>query len=765
MDFLAILKALQRKLWVLISIPIITVVCAFFFISSMDKKYKSTAQIATGFTTDDAVKLNDGSSNPFEISTNFINIIESMNSVPVLSLVSYRLVLHDLEDPTPHRSFQSGKDSEVNIEEEKFVWAKEEFKKRLDEFRPLNSVDDNDRLLYEILKGYEYDYESIVEKLWIRRVSTSDFISVDFTSENAFLSALAVNAVCEEFIRYNKALKVDRSSESIEFLEDLMTEKKKILEERTSKLNEYKVSNNVYNYGAESESKISLIADYELNKENESKKINGLELSLTSLEQKIQGYGKVNQQEVLQVNQRIIDLRRKISDLNSQGSEVNKIEINQFRDELQLEVSRLESINKGQVADDLKQLEKERDQLKLELKISQANLNSIEQSLRKMKYDVSGFASKEATLADLDRNVKFAADDYVSVQDKYNTAKNKALVIGSSIRQTLQGQPSYEAEPSKALLLMALAGIGSFTLCVLVFVGIEYLDFSIKILARLDRLTGLKSIGSINLIKTKEFNLRSIFLEKKLDKESEIFVHFLRKLRYEVQSSKNKVFLITSTQVGAGKSFLIVCLSYTLSLINKRVLIIDTNFRHNSLTKLLLDKNENVKLLKKGSFGDEEKLNEDNAINVKKENDSGFDFDESRKKSNNQFNTDSSTNGKRHTNDGNSIIHNTEFNGVDIIGNIGGKDSPSEILAGRDFKEVIDNLITQYDYILMEGPSLNEYSDTKELIDYSDRVITVFGAETTINNRDKESVQYLKSIKGKLLGTVLNKVQLKDLSV
>ena len=765
MDFLAILKALQRKLWVLISIPIIAVVCAFFFISSMDKKYKSTAQIATGFTTDDAVKLNDGSSNPFEISTNFINIIESMNSVPVLSLVSYRLVLHDLENPTPYRSFQSGKDSEVNIEEEKFVWAKEEFKKRLEEFRPLNSVDDNDRLLYEILKGYEYDYESMVEKLWIRRVSTSDFISVDFTSENAFLSALAVNAVCEEFIRYNKALKVDRSSESIEFLEDLMTEKKKILEERTSKLNEYKVSNNVYNYGAESESKITLIADYELNKENESKKINGLELSLTSLEQKIQGYGKVNQQEVLQVNQRIIDLRRKISDLNSQGSEVNKIEINQFRDELQLEVSRLESINKGQVADDVKQLEKERDQLKLELKISQANLNSIEQSLRKMKYDVSGFASKEATLADLDRNVKFAADDYVSVQDKYNTAKNKALVIGSSIRQTLQGQPSYEAEPSKALLLMALAGIGSFTLCVLVFVGIEYLDFSIKILARLDRLTGLKSIGSINLIKTKEFNLRSIFLEKKLDKESEIFVHFLRKLRYEVQSSKNKVFLITSTQVGAGKSFLIICLSYTLSLINKRVLIIDTNFRHNSLTKLLLDKNENVKLLKKGSFGDEEKLNEDNTINVKKENGSGFDFDESRKKSNNQFNTDSSTNGKRHTNDGNSIIHNTEFNGVDIIGNIGGKDSPSEILAGRDFKEVIDNLITQYDYILMEGPSLNEYSDTKELIDYSDRVITVFGAETTINNRDKESVQYLKSIKGKLLGTVLNKVQLKDLSV
>lgn len=761
MDFLTILKALQRKYLVLISIPVLTVVCAFYFISSMDKKYKSTAQIATGFTTDDAVKLNDGSSNPFEISTNFTNIIESMNSIPVLSLVSYRLVLHDIDEPRSFRKFNPRKDSEIAIDDEKLNWAKDEFKKRLSSFKALNSIDEEDRILYEILRGFEYDYESLIKKLWIRRVSTSDFISVDFTSENSYLSALAVNAVCEEFIRYNKALKVDRSSESIEFLESLMTEKKKILDERTAKLNEFKISNNVFNYGAESESKISLIADYEMNKENESKKVNGLELSLSSVESKIQGYGKLNQQEVVQVNQRIIDLRRKISDLNSQGAEVNKVEINKLRDDLQLEVSRLESINKGQAAEELKQLEKERDQLKLELKISQSNLNTIEESLRKMKYDVSGFATKEATLADLERNVQFASEDYSSLQDKFNTAKNKALVIGSSIRQTLQGQPSYEAEPSKALLLMALAGIGSFALCVMVLVVIEYLDFSIRILGRLERLTGLKALGSVNFIQTKGFNLKSIFLDRKLDKESEIFVHFLRKLRYEIQSSKNKVFLVTSTQVGAGKSFMIICLSYTLSLINKKVLIIDTNFRHNSLTKLLLAKNGSIKLLEKGSFGNEEKLNEDNVVNRKTKT-NGFNFDEEAKKEAPDF---SETNSSAQSQDEKSIIHSTEFSGVDIIGNIGGKDSPSEILAGRDFKEVINNLVGQYDYIFMEGPSLNEYSDAKELIDFADKVITVFGAEAVLNNHDRESVQYLKSVKGKLLGTVLNKVQFKDLTV
>src|SRR5688572_1768468 len=97
MDFITILKVLQRKFLVLIIIPGIAVVCSVLFISKMDKQYKSSAQIATGFTTDESVKLGDGSNaNPFEINTNFINVIESMHSKVVLSLVSYRLVLHDL---------------------------------------------------------------------------------------------------------------------------------------------------------------------------------------------------------------------------------------------------------------------------------------------------------------------------------------------------------------------------------------------------------------------------------------------------------------------------------------------------------------------------------------------------------------------------------------------------------------------------------------------------------------------------------------------
>ncbi|MEJ0031873.1 MAG: Wzz/FepE/Etk N-terminal domain-containing protein [Bacteroidota bacterium] len=207
MDFLHILKILQRKTWVLITFPLLTIIVTGALLSRMDKKYKSTAQIATGFTTNDAVKLKDDSDNPFEVSTNFTNIIESMNSIPVMSLVSYRLVLHDLESNKPFRKYKPSKDGELQVKPADLASAKTEFQERLKNFKPLNSSDERDRVLFEILKGYEYDYESFKKELWIRRVSTSDFISVDYTSEDAYLSALAANAVCEEFIRYNKALK------------------------------------------------------------------------------------------------------------------------------------------------------------------------------------------------------------------------------------------------------------------------------------------------------------------------------------------------------------------------------------------------------------------------------------------------------------------------------------------------------------------------------------------------------------------------------
>ena len=63
-----------------------------------------------------------------------------------------------------------------------------------------------------------------------------------------------------------------------------------------------------------------------------------------------------------------------------------------------------------------------------------------------------------------------------------------------------------------------------------------------------------------------------------------------------------------------------------------------------------------------------------------------------------------------------------------------------------------------YDYILMEGAALNLYSDSQELIEYVDKIVPVFSSESVIKPLDKESIDFLKRINGKLGGAVLNMV-------
>ena len=78
---------------------------------------------------------------------------------------------------------------------------------------------------------------------------------------------------------------------------------------------------------------------------------------------------------------------------------------------------------------------------------------------------------------------------------------------------------------------------------------------------------------------------------------------------------------------------------------------------------------------------------------------------------------------------------------------------------------MINILLERYDYIFMEGASLNIYSDTKELVEYVDKVIAVFSSRSVIKQLDRESIDYLKKLNGKLMGGVLNGIEMKELKI
>jgi len=167
----------------------------------MEKEYKSTAQFVAGLTSDDEVSLSEEKAfNLFETDSKFTNMMESLNSIPVMNLVSYRLILHDLESKQPFRNLKDEENKEFEPTAKNLKVIEKIFKDHSDNLTSLNSANASDKMALAALVAYEYDYESLKDNFATSRQNLSDYISVEFLSENPQLSAFAVNALCQEFL-------------------------------------------------------------------------------------------------------------------------------------------------------------------------------------------------------------------------------------------------------------------------------------------------------------------------------------------------------------------------------------------------------------------------------------------------------------------------------------------------------------------------------------------------------------------------------------
>jgi Mrp family chromosome partitioning ATPase len=209
------------------------------------------------------------------------------------------------------------------------------------------------------------------------------------------------------------------------------------------------------------------------------------------------------------------------------------------------------------------------------------------------------------------------------------------------------------------------------------------------------------------------------------DREAAFFKESLRKLRHEIEMSKAQSFLFMSLKEREGKSFVVAALAHALALKHKKVLLIDMNFKNNTLTLL--------------TSATVPKTNLNNNIITS-----------------NQLPT-TATNAT-------DLGFQINLSEVDIIGNKGGYQSPSELLSGVDFIRKVEYFKTQYDYVFFEVAAINNYSDTRELVPYVEKIIPILDATTKISSKDAEGIAFMNSLNGKMLGAILNKADLKQLS-
>jgi Mrp family chromosome partitioning ATPase/capsular polysaccharide biosynthesis protein len=729
-----------RNKWTILKASLATLVIGFLFTFTIKEKYKSQSQISTGFTLSQEIILSDNIFDQSQINVKFENVIENMTSPKVLNLLIYQLALKDLQSTEPSiKSKVEDVLKDRSLEGLTLEMAISILDRSHNQMLLLDLKEPDQKMTNDLILKLGYNIKNIKENLDVSRHENTDFIDISYLSEKTEISEFIVNSIIKEFLRYYENTMRFRSDESFTAIDSIVKKRKEELDEKVKiKMNFMKDSFSIkIDPNVVGASKMTQASSYETSLADELAKEQSINYQLTEIEAQLLSIPASNENapNPENSNRQFAEIRRQYNDLYDQyvksGSSdpLKKAQLDDLQKKMQL-AAKAPNTTSATATTNQANIRNSLTQKKIEL---EASLKSISSKIAFFKQKLAGTAgaaytkttgnSSAARLEQLDKDIEWATNEYMSAKERSTKAASVTDTGISNFKQTLFGEAALNPEPSKKIVIIAISGMMGAIISILFFVVLGLLDQSIKNPEQFTRMTGLPLLATINFIDLKGKNLKDHItgFNQVEANRSNIFREFFRKFRYEIEKSGKRVILFTSTEPQQGKTTLIQALSLSLSLSNRKVLIIDTNFCNNDLTMYNNAKPtlENISV-KAGKLEKEEIL---------------------------------------------KYVSPNRFENVDIIGCRGGDYTPSEILPKDNILEYLPDLLKVYDFILLEGAPLSGFTDTKELAKYADGIIGIFSASMIIKHSDKESIKFFKNVPEKFIGAVLNKISSEELEI
>jgi polysaccharide biosynthesis transport protein len=735
MEFRFFLRELNKRKWWLLTLIMSAAVATYFLAGKLPKSYKSSAQLATGIVDYKSIRVGEQNAfvQEYEIQSKFSNLIEYMKSRQSMNNLTSSLMLHDLKDRKA--SFRQLKSDKIIVSQAKIDKYLAALTQRGDTLGLLPNDLDNLQTATVLEKALGYDYETLSKEIDIKRVGESELIKIEYKCEHPQLAYFVVKNFCDEFLRYFYSREKTTDTKSVDFYQKLVNDKKIALDSLTKATYDYSRNNGVVAIVQESEQIVIQLKDLEMARDEAEKKRVGAEKTLISIggdKDNFAQYEESGYSDAVATNSDYIRITEQINQLSQQvyakGTKNQKIQ-DQI-DQLILQrgnISKAVAVNRRPENDRRTSNERE---LYNKWVTAKAEASGSGEAVKVLNRRIEELKSKKAKLVDNNAELKKITQQTEVVEKEYQYAVerlNQADVKNESARQERPMEirtpplPPTEPEKSNRAILSAFAGVASGSLgVVFLFLG-AFFNARLGSPMQFRKLVGLPLLGILNQLSNSNLaNFNRFFDQNTKRREAEYFKESLRKVRQAMENTNQKVFLFTSLNHQEGKSFVIAALSYALTLKEKKVLIIDTNFKNNTLTGLAAQQDAQTSLV--------------------------------------------STNGDTATvANGTKLGFHISLPSVDIIGNRGGFRSPSELLAGVDLRKRLDTFRQQYDFIFMEAAAMNHYSDCRELFDFADYVIPVFDAKHQMGANDEDALQFLREAGDKVLGSVLNKADLRQI--
>ncbi len=701
-----LVRYLWKKKWLILVPTFIAVALAWFLTREMTPGYTSSAELSTGYMEADVF----GNSRNVNTRALFNNVIQTLQSNQVLDQVSYKLLFHDLSGNVPFCQIED-KEKQQNILN-KFPGGKEAvlnfLSHKIDSFYVLNLAIKKDRTIRELADLYQYAPDALLSKMQVQRIEGSDFIRVTATTSNPQLSAFVSNEVCDRFLALYQSRHGSSTTTSIEGLKNLVETKKKIYDSKLSQLQE---ANN-----ASADNPDQMLAALRTQLIQQKNNLISAKATLKSVNDQI---SKADKKGGLADNEEIIALRNNIDQLYAKyvngGSEDNGLlsQIAGLRAELQQKLSAVSGGASGVSLGDL-----QRQKIDWQTKVSVANqtINDLQENIHTLENTAQSSAARQGIIQGMQSEIEVARQQYMDANNLYNQALNRNRFPGNHFQQVLQASPPMYPDPSKKIKIIGFAGAGVFFALIFLFLFFEFVDSSIKTPAYLREHIPFPLLANLKRIQLKSPPVEEIFsINGALPNYKRGFREQVKQLRYAVENSGKKMFLITGYHPGSGKTTVVQSLAGSLSLKNKKVLLIDANFQNNTLSQKYNAEPVLESLEVKPDDRNAMKLIKNKAVAA----------------------------GNDH---------------IELLGCGSGDHTPDEVLHEHNILAWLKKNDFDFDYVLVDCASLSKGPDCKELLKYIETVIMVFAADQPLTEEEQKFMEFLKEQRINTVGAVLNKV-------
>ncbi len=709
MELQKFLLLLYKRKYILVIVPMIAVFITYFLVRKLPDTFKSRSRISTGLVDQSQQFLEKNSGqDENKASQQFSNLIEMNRLKRNFDQVSFHLMVHDLTSNKPFRP-QSKLLKEIGPDAR--AHALEVFKAHIASKQPLSLFDKDQFGINQLLISMGYDEATLQKKIFIYRVNNSDFIDFEYESENPFLSAFVINTLIDEFIDFYSNYIKGNQEKAVNFLDMLMKKKFDSLSAKTRLLRDYKIRNRVLNLNEQAKSLYTQIADFESRLQVAKKDVESFEGAIKGIDQKFSPQDRrYLESVVVDINQSVLATRERLRVVTNDLVKSNfDPRIKQKQDSLKalLEQQVLQSTDRLLVSPlaNKQLLVQQRFNLEIALDQSRSSIIPLTDELRRLNEKFDMLVPHEALIQNYEGLVDVAGKEARDIQNRFNqTSLESSMTV--QLRQIEMAMPG-PAEPSKKLILVALAGIISFIFCLAALFVIFYLDDSIQNATDLANKTNLAVLAYLPYINTSMLDLTNLWKNGEGNKVTIAFKNLLRSLRFEIEREMGhkKQLVITSLADGEGKTLISLGLAYAYSMVNKRVLVIDGNFDQPTITATT---GTNCYL--------EDYLK--NRITLSE------------------------------------IIK----EGREVLGNRGGDTSIFEFCDESIVKPKLAFLRDVFDIIIIEAPAMDKLNKSREWIVLADKVVAIFAAGSTIKNGKKQSIEYLNDLGDSFAGWALNKL-------